>query len=61
MPFRYSIIVFAIFSGVVVFGHLPDVATLAGIVIVCGAGLYTFYREQALRRLAMKSSEDAAP
>ncbi len=60
MPFRYSIIVFAIFSGVVVFGQLPDGATLAGIVIVCGAGLYTFYREQALRRMAAISSEKAA-
>ncbi len=60
MPFRYSIIVFAIFSGVVVFGHIPDVLTLTGIVIVCAAGLYTFYREQTLRRLAAKTSETSS-
>jgi drug/metabolite transporter (DMT)-like permease len=52
IPFRYSIILFAIVSGVAVFGDFPDVLTLTGIVIVCGAGLYTFFREQKLRRLA---------
>ena len=55
-PFRYSIIVFAIFSGVVIFDHFPDGATLLGIVIVGAAGLYTFFREQKLRRLAMARS-----
>lgn len=52
-PFRYTIIVFAILSGIVVFDHLPDGPTLVGIVIVAAAGLYTFFREQQLRRLAM--------
>jgi drug/metabolite transporter (DMT)-like permease len=51
VPFRYMIIPFAIVSGVVVFGQFPDALTLVGIVIVTLAGLYTFYREQTLRRL----------
>lgn len=51
-PFRYTIILFAIASGVLVFGHFPDSVTLAGTAIVVAAGLYTFYREQSLRRLA---------
>jgi drug/metabolite transporter (DMT)-like permease len=51
-PFRYAIIVFAIISGVFVFGHFPDPLTLAGMLVVAGAGLYTFYREQTLRRRA---------
>lgn len=51
-PFRYTIIIFAIISGVIVFGHIPDGTTMLGILIVCSAGLYTFYREQQLRRLA---------
>lgn len=55
-PFRYTIIVFAIFSGVLVFDYLPDPLTLFGIVIVTGAGLYTFFREQTLRRQAMRSA-----
>jgi drug/metabolite transporter (DMT)-like permease len=49
-PFRYTIILFAIVSGVTVFGHFPDALTLVGTVIVVAAGLYTFYREQSLRR-----------
>ncbi len=49
-PFRYAIIVFAIVSGVLVFGHYPDPVTVLGMVVVAAAGLYTFYREQALRR-----------
>jgi drug/metabolite transporter (DMT)-like permease len=51
-PFRYTIIPFAILSGIVVFDHVPDATTLLGTAVVVGAGLYTFYREQSLRRLA---------
>jgi drug/metabolite transporter (DMT)-like permease len=50
VPFRYMIILFSITSSVLVFGHWPDAFTLLGIAIVVGAGLYTFYREQKLRR-----------
>ena len=52
VPFRYTIILFSIISSVLVFGHLPDALTFLGIGIVVGAGLYTFYREQKLRRLS---------
>lgn len=51
-PFRYTIIIFAIASGILVFGHFPDTLMLTGTAIVVAAGLYTFYREQSLRRLA---------
>jgi drug/metabolite transporter (DMT)-like permease len=51
-PFRYTIILFAIASGILIFGHYPDAMTLTGTTIVVAAGLYTFYREQSLRRLA---------
>ena len=51
VPFRYTIILYSIISSVFVFGHYPDALTLLGIAIVCSAGLYTFYREQKLRRL----------
>jgi drug/metabolite transporter (DMT)-like permease len=51
VPFRYTIILFSIVSSVVVFGHWPDALTFLGIAIVVSAGLYTFYREQKLRRL----------
>ncbi len=60
VPFRYSIILFAIISGVFVFGHFPDPVTLLGIFIVCAAGLYTFYREQTLRRWSTSSKSGSA-
>lgn len=49
-PFRYSLIVFSILLGYIVWGHFPDGFKLVGIAIVVGAGLYTFHREQVLRR-----------
>jgi drug/metabolite transporter (DMT)-like permease len=51
VPFRYMIILFSITSSVLVFDHWPDALTFLGMAIVVGAGLYTFYREQKLRRL----------
>jgi drug/metabolite transporter (DMT)-like permease len=51
VPFRYTIILFSILSGIFVFNHFPDALTLLGIAIVTGAGLYTFYREQKVRRM----------
>jgi drug/metabolite transporter (DMT)-like permease len=50
-PFRYSIILWAIASGFIVWGEVPDVATWIGIAIVTAAGIYTFFREQRLARL----------
>jgi drug/metabolite transporter (DMT)-like permease len=49
-PFRYSIILWAVFSGYLVWHEVPDLATWVGIAIVSTAGLYTFLREQHLAR-----------
>lgn len=49
-PFRYTILIWAIVSGIVVFGHVPDRLTFLGAAIVVATGLYTFYREQKLKR-----------
>jgi drug/metabolite transporter (DMT)-like permease len=51
-PFRYSVIVWAVASGYLVWGEVPDLASWLGIAIVSLAGLYTFLREQHLARLA---------
>lgn len=48
-PFRYAIILWALLIGYLVWGDIPDMATIAGIVIVVGAGVYTFRREAALK------------
>ena len=50
VPFRYSHILWSLLLSVVVWNYLPNTLALTGIVIVCGAGLYTFFREQTLRR-----------
>jgi drug/metabolite transporter (DMT)-like permease len=49
-PFRYSIILWAILAGYLVWRESPDLASWAGIAIVTAAGLYTFMREQRLAR-----------
>jgi drug/metabolite transporter (DMT)-like permease len=50
VPFRYSSIMWTMLLSVLIWGYLPNALTLGGIVVVSGAGLYSFYREQDLRR-----------
>jgi drug/metabolite transporter (DMT)-like permease len=49
-PFRYSVILWAVAAGFVVWGELPDLATWTGIAVVTGAGLYTLLREHRLAK-----------
>ena len=49
-PFRYSIILWAIVAGNLVWQEAPDILSWMGISIVTAAGLYTFLREQRLAR-----------
>ncbi|MBX9926871.1 MAG: DMT family transporter, partial [Hyphomicrobiaceae bacterium] len=48
-PFRYTVIVFALIAGYIVWGETPDAIAFLGTAIVCAAGLYTLHRER-LRR-----------
>src|SRR3954471_1353434 len=50
VPYQYSMIVWAVMFGYLVFGDVPSVATLIGAAIIIAAGLYIFLREQALGR-----------
>ncbi len=50
-PFRYSLLIWAIILGLVVFGERPDVWMLTGSAIVVATGLFTFYRERRLATL----------
>ncbi|MGE0210744.1 MAG: DMT family transporter [Parvibaculaceae bacterium] len=43
-PFRYTVIVWALLSGYLVFGEIPDVPAMIGIALIVGAGLFTIYR-----------------
>jgi drug/metabolite transporter (DMT)-like permease len=51
-PFRYSIVLWAIVAGLLVWREVPDAATWTGIAILVAAGLYTFLREHRLARTA---------
>lgn len=47
-PFRYSVILFAIALGYLVWGDVPDAYMLIGTAIVVATGIYSFRREQKL-------------
>lgn len=49
-PFEYVGMPMAIFWGAVVFNTLPDRTAWAGIALICGAGLYTLWRETVKRK-----------
>jgi len=55
-PFRYTVMVWAILLGVVVFGDIPDRETLIGATIVVVMGIYTFYRERRLLRRSVAAA-----
>lgn len=50
-PFEYIGMPIAIFWGVVVFGTWPDATAWAGIALICGAGLYTLWRETVRKKV----------
>jgi drug/metabolite transporter (DMT)-like permease len=50
VPYQYSMIVWAVMFGYVVFGDVPSAATIVGAAIIIAAGLYIFIREQQLGR-----------
>ena len=48
-PFRYSIVVFAIFSGIMVFGEFPDLLAIVGMGLIVATGLYAAHREAIVK------------
>jgi drug/metabolite transporter (DMT)-like permease len=52
VPYQYSMIIWAVMFGYVVFGDVPSWATIFGAAIIIGAGLYIFLRERDLGREA---------
>jgi drug/metabolite transporter (DMT)-like permease len=49
-PYQYTLIVWAIVLGYLVFGDVPDLATLVGAGIIVAAGLFILWREQVRGR-----------
>jgi drug/metabolite transporter (DMT)-like permease len=55
VPYQYTLIVWSVVFGWLMFAELPDGYTIVGAVIIVAAGLYIFWREQ------VKAREAAAP
>ena len=54
-PFRYTILIWAMILGFVVFGDVPDTLTLIGSAIVVLTGIYAFQRERRLAAAAARA------
>jgi drug/metabolite transporter (DMT)-like permease len=50
VPYQYSMILWAVMFGLIVFGDVPSRSVVLGAVIIIGAGLYIFLRERKLGR-----------
>jgi len=50
VPYQYTMIVWAVALGWVVFGDVPDGFTIGGAAIIVAAGLYILWREQIVAR-----------
>jgi drug/metabolite transporter (DMT)-like permease len=50
VPYQYTMIIWAVIFGYLVFGDVPSIAMLAGAAIIIVAGLYIFLRERDLVR-----------
>jgi drug/metabolite transporter (DMT)-like permease len=61
VPYQYSMIVWAVMFGYVVFGDVPSAATIVGAAIIIAAGLYIFIREQQLGREPAVSHPTKSP
>jgi drug/metabolite transporter (DMT)-like permease len=50
VPYQYTMIVWAVAFGYIVFGDVPQLSTAIGAAAIVGAGLYIFLRERKLGR-----------
>lgn len=58
-PYRYTRLLFSIIVGMLIFGEIPDTATLLGASLIIGSGFYTFLREHALAKKTRLSTRAA--
>ncbi len=49
-PFGYTNLIWATVFGFIIWGHLPDLATVAGAAVIVASGIYIFHREHIHRR-----------
>ena len=55
-PFRYTIMIFAIMSGILVFSEFPDVLAITGMVLIVATGLYAAHREARLKDISQTTA-----
>lgn len=58
-PFRYTLLLWAVLFGIVMFGEWPDAAMLLGSAIVVATGLFTFNRERRLAQVPSTAAREA--
>ncbi len=58
-PFRYTNLLWAIVIGIVAFGEIPDLFTIAGAAIIVITGIYTLYRERLVSTRAAAANMSA--
>jgi drug/metabolite transporter (DMT)-like permease len=58
-PFRYSVLIFSVLGGALVYGDYPDAITIFGAAIIVATGIYTLYRERVVRREAARQAATA--
>jgi drug/metabolite transporter (DMT)-like permease len=54
-PYNYTGMVSATLLGYLVFDHLPDPMTVAGMAVIAGSGVYVFHRERLAREAAARA------
>jgi drug/metabolite transporter (DMT)-like permease len=59
VPYQYTLIVWSVVFGWLMFSELPDRYTLAGAAIIIAAGLYIFWREKVTARGVAATPETA--
>lgn len=55
-PFRYSVILWALSSGWLIWGDVPDALALVGTAVIVGSGLYIVRRDASWRRTVPTAS-----
>jgi len=46
-PFRYTVILFSLLAGYLVWGDVPSLSAVAGIALIAGSGIFVFFRERS--------------
>ena len=55
-PFRYAMLVWALIAGCVIWGDVPDLWAIAGMLLIVGSGLFVIYCDPEPRAPRVRSS-----